>query len=1071
MTVSEYKQLVMVFLFFMISLVIFRNTILAQYILTQETWAIYLDNFEKIYLNNYGWLDHLGIANAPLVISYHQLFVLFAHLLKLDLTKMIIVEYIILYGIAGIGMFLLCKYILSREYNNEMLILYSSFIAGVFYIFFPAFTVTRYMRLEVVYGYVIAPLIFLLFLKSIREEKMRYTIVSAILFSTIGFGARFYVYIILLLGSYITYNVLLDLFDKSEVKEFIKKLATYCISIILFISIFVLLKLTYILPSLMKVTSGTVTTLSTDLFSVRFQYANVLNLMRGLGNIWVPVLFKNPPIPSKIINPLSVLPGIFALFSLLLRDYGKKYIQRDSMFYALILIIFAFLFSNEFSIRNWIVLNAPFHEQIWRAFSSPKYQFYIGFSLSVLLAVSVYEIMLKLRKAKYSFSIIILILTSTIVPSWPLLTGDINSALHSVDLPTEYHVVNEWLKKQDGLFKVIWIPEFYSKRQPTWIEKSANVFDAWGITVYGSAKPTYHNKEMPFEYFYKFSLSYVDNSLLINNNTKSLSKLLSVIGVKYIVVHNDVKNVDVNQLLNTIYSDNDFKLKLSNNTIYIFENNKYAGRFFITPANNILVVCGGLKLLESLLESIVSHRENISAIPCDYMRMYNSVIEGSPKISFTNEKNIFDLVIHYVPEKYLIIPTKYTNHYDSHGKKWSKAYLSDPHHGAWSPFINTIPNHKWEFGYNLSYGFIFATERDDLEIPVNVEENNKYYLFARVLRNPKGGEMKINLANLSKTIDTREDVKAEFVWVKLGEIYLTNGKYTLEIENIKGSNAINILALIPEKEYYKAQKEVEKLLQNKTVIYLFEAESDLYRSNAEIARNINASNGELLTLNKNGKAWQDIEIIKNGTYKLALKGIGSFEISIGNITFRLNASSSNFTYTPMFHLERGTYRLEIKPLSDNAKLDVLWLYSTETNQTIDQLFEVKENPAKVISYEKINPTLWKVKVNATKPFMLSFAEAYDPLWEARVYKDGRKVETVKSIPLYSVINGFWINETGNLEITIRYKPQDWFEVGLMISATTFVGCVGYLFYDWRRERGDEWTLRVENSVRRVMRRK
>jgi hypothetical protein len=173
----------------------------------------------------------------------------------------------------------------------------------------------------------------------------------------------------------------------------------------------------------------------------------------------------------------------------------------------------------------------------------------------------------------------------------------------------------------------------------------------------------------------------------------------------------------------------------------------------------------------------------------------------------------------------------------------------------------------------------------------------------------------------------------------------------------------------------------------------------------------------------------------------------------------------------MFYLERETYRLEIKPLSDNAKLDVLWLYSTETNQTIDQLFEIKENPAKIISYEKINPTLWKVKVNATKPFILSFAEAYDPLWEARVYKDGRKVETVKSIPLYSVINGFWINETGNLEITIRYKPQDWFEIGLMISATTFIGCVGYLFYDWRRERGYEWTLRVENSVRRVIRRK
>ena len=72
-----------------------------------------------------------------------------------------------------------------------------------------------------------------------------------------------------------------------------------------------------------------------------------------------------------------------------------------------------------------------------------------------------------------------------------------------------------------------------------------------------------------------------------------------------------------------------------------------------------------------------------------------------------------------------------------------------------------------------------------------------------------------------------------------------------------------------------------------------------------------------------------------------------------------------------------------------------------------------------------------------KPFMLSFVEAYDPLWEARVYKDGEKIETVKSIPLYSVINGFWINETGDIEIVIRYKLQDWFEIGLTISTLSF----------------------------------
>jgi len=102
--------------------------------------------------------------------------------------------------------------------------------------------------------------------------------------------------------------------------------------------------------------------------------------------------------------------------------------------------------------------------------------------------------------------------------------------------------------------------------------------------------------------------------------------------------------------------------------------------------------------------------------------------------------------------------------------------------------------------------------------------------------------------------------------------------------------------------------------------------------------------------------------------------------------------------------------------------------------------------------------------------MLSFAEAYDPLWEARVYKDGRKIETVKSIPLYSVINGFWINETGNLEIIIRYKPQDWFE-RLSNLCYNLHRLDSYPFYDWRREKEDGWAKKIERKLKEVLRRK
>ena len=128
---------------------------------------------------------------------------------------------------------------------------------------------------------------------------------------------------------------------------------------------------------------------------------------------------------------------------------------------------------------------------------------------------------------------------------------------------------------------------------------------------------------------------------------------------------------------------------------------------------------------------------------------------------------------------------------------------------------------------------------------------------------------------------------------------------------------------------------------------------------------------------------------------------------------------------------------------------------------------LKEN--NYLYFRTVNPTLKIVGVDAKKPFLLVFAESYDPLWEADVYKNGILVEKVRSIPVYGVINGFWINQTGNLTIIIRYLPQRWFELGLKISVTAFVLSVLYFFWDWRRERRDRWALKLEHVIKSVPR--
>ena len=511
-----------------------------------------------------------------------------------------------------------------------------------------------------------------------------------------------------------------------------------------------------------------------------------------------------------------------------------------------------------------------------------------------------------------------------------------------------------------------------------------------------------------------------------------------------------------------------------------------------------------------------------------------------------------------------------------------------------------------------------------LDMPFNVPKADSYRIFIRYFENQKGGAIRIYLdGELVAEINTTSQLN-RFVWRDLGIYRLESGRHVLTLENVYGFNAVNVFAIMPIDEYERLIKEFERLLENKTIIYLFEAESDMFRKNAEVINNVNASNGEGLLLGFGGSAWQKFEVIKSGYYMLAIRLNGSAVVKLDNKTFNVSSKGLGIVYIGPVYLSKGINKLVIKPrvykvaswtftnesvvelwkmftpekqfkaiqkvvwdhrddalqvelynstwgwktirsplipakpgyvyifrfkvkalngygvhfkiveYDENGRvlhvtyagrigngsfgwkdvecvytprnesvaylqlqiwhghltskplpniiwvkdvevyrynpvyLDVVWIYSVNSpgsRLTIEDLFRVREEPAKIISYKRIDPTLWKAKVVAKKSFMLVFAEAYDPLWEARVYKDGRLVEKVGSVPVYSVINGFWINESGNLTIVIRYVPQDWFELGLKISATTFVLCIFYLIYDWRKNKNDKWIKHVHDITK------
>ena len=103
--------------------------------------------------------------------------------------------------------------------------------------------------------------------------------------------------------------------------------------------------------------------------------------------------------------------------------------------------------------------------------------------------------------------------------------------------------------------------------------------------------------------------------------------------------------------------------------------------------------------------------------------------------------------------------------------------------------------------------------------------------------------------------------------------------------------------------------------------------------------------------------------------------------------------------------------------------------------------------------------------------MLAFAEAYDEFWVVRIEGEDEEIE---SIPLYSMLNGFYITKTGNFTVIIEYKPQQWFNIGATITTVSIVGSLGYFVWVDRKMWGSRLNTlykRMQDLIKNLQKRK
>jgi hypothetical protein len=247
----------------------------------------------------------------------------------------------------------------------------------------------------------------------------------------------------------------------------------------------------------------------------------------------------------------------------------------------------------------------------------------------------------------------------------------------------------------------------------------------------------------------------------------------------------------------------------------------------------------------------------------------------------------------------------------------------------------------------------------------------------------------------------------------------TNYNVTIDNDTINGKNSLQISTNITKSNVWLFLKS-NKINVTSQETYMLQAYMKYF--------NMNGSHIKVEGFDTSENKWKDIFFLSKSHF-----GYSEWKQYIGYLDVPKNITKIRII------LAAGWVN---DPLNGAGivKFDNIYLLS------LSELF-LSNKSSQDLVYEKISPTLWKATLNISQPSMLVFTESYDPLWTARI--NGEKI---RPILLYAVINGFWIEKTGILDITIEYEPQCWFDMGSAISVITLIVCTTYLTHDWTKNK-------------------
>jgi len=580
--------------------------------------------------------------------------------------------------------------------------------------------------------------------------------------------------------------------------------------------------------------------------------------------------------------------------------------------------------------------------------------------------------------------------------AWPVWTGDFDGAIKKKPADEAFLGVVSILKNDsDYRAKAIWYSDFKEMAPMRIISAQKSDLMMWLL---------------------------IDGGRSVN----ALARLDNILGIEYLVI-------DSHQ--NRIYYDISYAKKAIKNATGSFEQIYSNKSYFVFRLNNgtdlfqvpsgVIVDYGGF---HSLIPVLRSENTTPAVVFADSSASASEALGYSDTVIFGPHENVM-----------LSLDKSQVITFESTANSSWEIYKPPPK----SPNVTMLRGDQWLYGEGVvisQVAEVDGTENSTRKEIINptgspcgqdfiqkeflVPQDAEYKIFSRILLNPDGGGLHFGVdGNAPASVDTRSG-SVGFEWVRIYDGHLDKGTHTLRVCKEEGFQAVNLAYYMIKGSGGEAYD--DSRLYGKRIITVFEAETDFEEMNKSLVYKRAYSGGTAVSLRNNTKLSAEIHIYRSGDYRVGFAGknvtayIDGVPLKGGNI-----------------RLGTGTHSLEIRTKGTGV-LDYALIESGE---------KAPGNNAAVISYERKDPSTYEVTVNSTGPYFMVFTEGYDPLWRA----SSGGIETAP-VPVYSAVNGFYINKTGVHKVTVYYGPQPWHNAGLVISGLGYLGVFIYLAGDYLKNK-------------------